>query len=420
MGKELSGNRYNLQRLIFLRFIVTLGEIGAVAYAISELRIVLPLALITIILGSVVLLSILTLFRLRLPAPVSRFELFVQLNIDVVVLTALLYYTGGSTNPFAPLYLLPLTLTAASLPGLYAWAMVLVTTCCYSMLFYFYVPLPDMHGSHAYGFRIHVLGMWLGFILSAVLIAGFISRMARTVRSRDRKISTMREQQLRQERILALGTLAAGAAHELGTPLTTMAILLKDQQPDHPISTITLDTLNQQLDRCKSILGTISAASGEVRAVAGSSSRLDEHMHQLTDNWLKTRTDVRANVIFNGAQPAPSIVTDQTLDQALVNIFNNAADASPQDVTITGEWSNDVLILEVADRGEGLSPNIADLAGELIHSTKQDGLGLGLFLTYATLERLGGKVQLYNREGGGVLCQVRLPLANIQIPDGHD
>jgi len=420
MEKEPSGNSYNLQRLILLRFIVTLGELGAIVYAIRELRIALPMVPVTIILGSVVIVSVLALFRLRLSAPVSRLELFAHLNIDVVALTALLYYTGGSTNPFAPLYLLPLTLTAASLPGLYAWAMVLITTCCYSMLLYYYVPLPDMHGSHAYGFRIHVLGMWLGFILSAALIAGFISRMARTVRSRDKKISALREQQLRHERILALGTLAAGAAHELGTPLTTMAILLKDQQPDHPVSTTTLNTLNQQLDRCKSILGTISAASGEVRAVAGGSSRLDEHMQQLADNWLNTRTGVRANVTFNGIQPAPCIVADQTLDQALINIFNNAADASPQDVTITGSWNDNVLVLEVADRGEGLSPNIADLAGGTIHSTKQDGLGLGLFLTYATLERLGGKVQLYDREGGGVLCQVRLPLTNIQIPNSHD
>jgi two-component system sensor histidine kinase RegB len=415
-----NGNAINLRRLLWLRVIVLLSEVVAISYAITELHIMLSLIPLVLVIGVMTLINLLSLVRLRQPWQVSNLELFSQFILDVLALTIMLFYTGGSTNPFAPLYLLPLTLTAVSLPYIYTWLMVLLTVGCYSILLFYYVPLPEMHGSHDHGFRMHVFGMWLGFLFSAVLIASFLVRMADTVRRQDRKISRLREQQLRQEQILALGTLAAGAAHELGTPLSTMAILLKDQQPGQPVPEKVLDTLRHQLENCKSILASISASSGQVRAVSGSGSRLDVHLQQLIDDWLSSRTEVKAIVKLSGVQPAPLVVADQTLDQALLNIFNNAADASPVDVAISGEWDDDTLMLEVSDRGEGLSPDIADIAGESIHSTKQDGLGLGLFLTYATLERLGGRVQLFNREGGGVLCHVSLPLGTIQIADDHD
>ena len=424
MAKNLTDTRnsnfINLDRLVLLRLIVIVGEIFAIYYAVSDENMLLPLTSLVTILAAMTLISLLTLIRLRMAWPVHDAELFAQFTLDIFALTGMLYFTGGSTNPFAPLYLLPLTFTAAILPATYTWAMFVLAVSCYSLLLFFYIPLPEMHGSHDHGFQMHIFGMWLGFLLSAVLIAGFVVRMSNTVRRQDMKISKMREQQIRQEHILSLGTLAAGAAHELGTPLSTMAILLKDQKPEHPISAGSLEILKEQLSRCKSILGSISAASGHMRAESGRGEQIDQYLRQIISRWLSSRPNVNAEVVLDGYQPAQFILADQTLEQALLNIFNNAADASPHDIKITGRWDKQLLVVEVADRGEGLSPEIADKAGESIHSTKQDGLGLGLFLTYATLERLGGKVQLFNREGGGVLCQVMLPLENIQITKDYD
>lgn len=412
-----AGNAINLRRLIWLRFIVIAGEAAAILYGIISLDIRIALTPLTILVAGFTVFNLLTLARLQQARPVHDIELFAHFTVDVLALTIFLYYTGGSTNPFAPLYLLPLTLTAASLPSRYSWSMVLITVACYSLLLVYYVPLPEMHGAHDHGFRLHVLGMWLGFLLSALLIAGFVVRMAATVRRQDQKIAELREQQLRNEQILALGTLAAGAAHELGTPLSTLAIVLNDMQTNEPVDAGTLTTLRQQVDRCRTILGSISASAGAARAESGSGVCLDTHLQALINTWIGQRHGIQPHVELQGTQPAPRIVADQTLDQALLNIFNNAADASPQDVQITGSWTTQELQLEVADRGSGLAQELLDKSGKTIYSTKQHGLGLGLFLSYTTLERMGGAVHLFNREGGGVLCRITLPLTNIIITE---
>ena len=409
------GNNINVRRIIWLRLIVLLGAIVAAWLTTTYLHVELPIFSITIILLLTFTVSTASLLRLRMSWPVSNDELFAQLIIDVLVLTSLLYYSGGSTNPFAPLFLLPLVLTAATLYGWYVWAMVALTIGCYSLLLFFYIPFPETHDMHGDGFRLHVVGMWLGFIFSALLVAGFTARMAITVQRQNKKIADLREKHLKHEHVLALGPLAAGAAHELGTPLSTMAILLKDLSPETPLSESKLSTLRGQVDRCKTILGSISAASGEIRAESGSVTKLDDYLPHLLERWKKSRTDVVFKSNFEGAKPAPSIVVDQTLDQALLNILNNAADASPDNIEINGHWSDQELTLVVSDRGTGLSPELEEKAGEHILSTKQDGMGLGLFLTYTTLERLGGEVRIYNREGGGVKCQINLPLSTIKL-----
>lgn len=409
------GNSINLQRIIWLRLIVLLAEVITVWLTIDYLKVELPLPPISIVLSINFILSIASLVRLRMPWSVTNSELFVQLAIDVILLTCLLYYSGGSTNPFAPLFLLPLVLTAAILAGWYAWLMVALTIGCYSLLLFYYIPFPETHNMHGEGFRLHVVGMWLGFIFSALLIAGFTARMAVTVQRQNKKIANLREKHLKHEHVLALGTLAAGAAHELGTPLSTMAILLKDLSPDTPLSQTKLNTLASQVERCKTILSSISAASGEIRAESGRVSKLDEYLTSLLERWQLSRENIVVKISLHGSQPAPDIVVDQTLDQALLNILHNAADASPDNIDIVGQWSDLELTLTVSDRGHGLAPELVGKAGEAVISTKQDGMGLGLFLTYSTLERLGGTVRLYNRDGGGVKCQITLPLSTIGL-----
>jgi len=377
------GNKINIQRIIWLRLIVLVGAIFAVWSTTTYLHVELPIFPISFILSVAFIISIASLLRLRMPWPASNNELFAQL---------------------------------ATLSGWYAWAMVALTICCYSLLLFFYIPFPETHAMHGGdGFRLHVVGMWLGFIFSALLVAGFTARMAITVQRQNKKISDLREKHLKHEHVLALGTLAAGAAHELGTPLATMAILLKDLSPDTPLSESKLKTLQGQVERCKTILGSISAASGEIRAESGSVSNLDNYLSNLLERWQHSRSDVIVKSDFQGTQPAPSIVIDQTLDQALLNILNNAADASPENVEINGQWDDQQLTLSVSDRGTGLSPELEEKAGESILSTKQDGMGLGLFLTYTTLERLGGEVRIFNRNNGGVKCQIKLPLSTITL-----
>jgi two-component system sensor histidine kinase RegB len=228
-------------------------------------------------------------------------------------------------------------------------------------------------------------------------------------------LAAMRENALRHERVLALGTLAAGAAHELGTPLSTMAVLVKDIAPEQGISADKLGILRTQIARCKEILASLSAAAGQVRAESGQSLALDTWLRELVDKWLALRPGVNARQHFEGTQPAPRVVAELTLAQAITNILNNAADASPDNVEIDARWSADELVLEIADRGAGLAPEVQASAGEPFLTTKSDGLGLGLFLAYTTFSRFGGDVRLMQRDGGGVLCRLTLPLAALKV-----
>jgi two-component system sensor histidine kinase RegB len=293
--------------------------------------------------------------------------------------------------------------------------MVLLTVACYSALLFFYVPLPGAHAMHDDAFQHHVAGMWLGFLLSAGLIAWFAVRMADTRRERDRLASEMREQALRHERVLALGTQAAGAAHELGTPLSTLAVLLKDARPEEALGERRLATLREQIGRCKSILSSLTADAGAARAEGGTAVALDRWLTDILEKWRAMRPDASVHPDLSGHEPAPRVFAEQTLAQAVTSLLNNAADASPQAVEMRARWTTDELTLEIGDRGPGLSPSVRDRLGQAFLSTKDEGLGLGLFLAQTTVQRLGGALTIQAREGGGTCCRLTLPLAALRL-----
>jgi two-component system sensor histidine kinase RegB len=380
-----------------------------------------------------VLLNLLTWWRLSFDLPVGSLELFLQLSMDVLVLTVLLYYGGGSTNPFVSIYLLPLVLTAAALPRRYTWAMAALTLSCYSMLMVWYVPLPHHPGGAMSGmdrnmdmsmpagtaittdvldaFNTHVLGMWLGFLISAVVVAYFAVEMARAVRIRDAQLTKVREETLRNERIVALGLQAAGAAHELGTPLSTMAVVIgelhgecKDQAQNE-----NLNILDEQVRNCRRILDSLLAHANET----GSELPLDEFIRNVLDEWQLLRPTAHYRLHLETPRPAPRLRTDLALRAALLNLLNNAADASPDEMDILLRWDDTNVMLDIHDHGQGLTPEAAARAGSAFFTTKQEGRGLGLFLANATLERRGGSVRLSNREGGGASTEVILPVRSL-------
>lgn len=404
----------NLRRLLLVRLIVLTGLALAALYAMNVLHLDLHIEWVVAVFFVMALFTLATGLRLRRAMHVYEIELFGHLLVDVLALAVLLYLSGGATNPFVTLFLIPLALASAALRPSYVWTIAFAAVLAYTILLNFHVPLP--HGD-AHGFGLHVFGMWIGFVLSAVLIAMFAGRISATLRERDRLVSAIRERALEEERILALGTLAAGAAHELGTPLSTLAIIAGELRPEQPLTEKRADQLRTQIDRCRTILGSLTAAAGEARAEGGSVQKLDDWLDATVCAWRESRPDAQARVRWSGTEPAPRIVADRTLTQAIVNILHNAADASPEAIELSGSWSSDTLVLEIADRGSGIDPNIQRHVGEPGVSTKSQGLGLGLFLAYATLSRLGGDVQLVNREGGGVCCRLELPLDNLVVPE---
>jgi len=405
-----------LQRLLLLRSALLAAQAAAVLIAQRHLSIPLPWHAMSVVLIALGLVSIAVWLSMRRDRTVGPREFFVHLLTDVAGLSVLLYLSGGSANPFVSLYLVPLVIAAIALPSVYVWAMALVTASCYALLFRLYMPVPELHVAHNFG--LHLLGMWINFVVSALIIAWLVARMAHAIRTRDAKIARQREEALRNERIVALGTLAAGAAHELGTPLSTMAVILGEIAHDHardPDLKRDITTLRTQVEVCKHTITRMVAAAGQARAEGGGVQPIDEFMRETLERWRLIRPAVSVSEHLAGAAPAPSIVNEQTLRQAIINLLNNAADASPDHVELNCSWDRDRLNLEIRDRGPGLSREAAAHAGRLFFSTKPagQGNGIGLILARATLERLGGRVELKPREGGGACTLLELPLSGL-------
>ena len=413
----LDAGARNLKRLFVLRWIALAATAGAVAAAKQIAGVDLPLAPLVVVLGAAVVLNAWTGMRLRSPRPVGDPELFLQLLADVGVLTGVLYFTGGWSNSFVTLFLLPLMIAATLLPARHAWAMAGITFACYTLLGFFYLPLPHIHhGENEFG--LHVIGMWVSFALSAGVIAYFVVHMAQSLRRRDRELATARENALRDSQVLAMGTLAAGAAHQLGTPLATMAVVVRELERSHgadPTLNQDLRELRTQIDHCKRILSDIAASAGAQRAEGGSSQPLDEYLARAIENWQALRPGVNVQCAWEGPRPAPRIVNELTLGQSLVSLLDNAADASPEGIEMVGSWTPTMLSLEIRDHGAGVSPEIVRAAGRAAISTKPDGHGVGLMIATAAIERFGGKVTLMNRAGGGACTRLDLPLERIAV-----
>ncbi|NTV88314.1 MAG: HAMP domain-containing histidine kinase, partial [Burkholderiaceae bacterium] len=347
----------------------------------------------------------------RLMIPVTGWELFAYLQLDVLALALLLFFSGGASNPFVSLLLLPLIIAAALLPAGCVWAMAGVTVVVYTTLMFYHLPLPGMLSGHGPGFQAHLWGMWLVFVISALLIAGFVARLAAALRARDRQVSQWREKALRDEQILALGMFAAGAAHELGTPLSTIAVLARELERAHGGDAelrADLRTLREQVEVCKTILGDL-LRSADLSADRETTQPLDVLLEHTRIRWQLIRPRVPLRVSCAGSPPLPAVAAPQTIGQTLINLLNNAADACPRGIDLAGYWDPRRVVIEIRDQGASMTPEVARRAGEAFFSTKKEGLGIGLLLANTALERLGGQVSLLRDPQGGTCTRIDLP-----------
>ncbi|MGD2056739.1 MAG: ATP-binding protein [Gammaproteobacteria bacterium] len=405
----------NLRRLFLLRNFTIFGVALGITVAISVYALELPLTPLAITTGLLATLNALTWLRLKSRRRIADAELFAQMLLDVAGLSAVFYFTGGAGNPFVWFYLLPLMIAATILPRAYTWAMAGVTIACYSALFLYNQPLPHAHTHPEGGFQMHVFGMWLGFVISAGFVAVIIVGMAHSLRERDRKLAEAREQALQNEQLVAMGTLATGAAHELGTPLGTMAILISDLEKEHagkgdPEMNTKLAILGRQIARCKEALAVISASAGANRAEAAYRMPVKRYLEEVISEWQSQRPAATLEYRIDPQMPDAEMLAERTLTQALINILNNAADASPEHIRMEATCSASELMMDIVDQGPGLQEDLQLLLGKRPVSTKPGGLGVGLFLAQATIQRLGGRLSIRGRAPGGTLTRIALPL----------
>lgn len=472
---DAGAHRRNLARLCLLRGLLVLALV--LAAGLAEWLGGVPLhrdggLLLAVLLFTGVNLG--TLWRLRHGGAVGETGLFLQLAVDVLLMTLVLYRTGGATNPFVSYFLVPLTIAAATLRLRYTAALAALTLAAYTLLLNHYLPFGlfgrepgalllepvatvapavdagtaegtvpgnpggyDGYGAHAGhagpapdtaavtgagehavhalaagdGFNLHVVGMWLNFLLSAGLITFFVSRMSHALREQDRQLALQHEALLQREQVLALGALAAGAAHELGTPLATMSVIAREIEAGLPGDSPLREeaaVLRGQLAQCREILHGLRAQA------AGEPPR------QPLSRLLRHAVD-RMEVMHPGRAfrlslelPDREVKAPATLPQVLVNLLDNAAQAARSRVDVRaaeapGEWR-----LEIRDDGAGIAPEVAPRLGEPFVSGREEGLGIGYFLSHASVNGWGGSIRLQPRAEGGTLTTLRLPWSVLQ------
>ena len=405
--------------LIRLRWLAIAGQVVLIAGVQVLLSLDLPLGGLFAIVAVEVLTNLaLTLARSRL-APLPRATTGAVLALDLLLLTALLHFSGGPFNPFTFLFLVHVSLAAVTLSRSGAWAIAALALAAYGALFLLdtrpAVGALPKEGSHALAGGIghdpshivlHIRGMWVGFAVSAVFIVLFVQQVRAALQRRDRQLEVARARAARSERLAGLATLAAGAAHELATPLSTIAVVAKELErrlSDRDAEVEDVRLIRSEVKRCRQVLDHLAEDAGEWTGEALVEVPLN--------TWLESATR-DLPVVIEGPPPAESFpIPQRALGRTLRGLVKNALDAGASTIRIHAEVTPTSLSIRVQDDGQGMPEEVLARARDPFFTTKPpgQGMGLGLFLAHALVERLGGELDLASKEGEGTTVSIQLP-----------
>jgi two-component system sensor histidine kinase RegB len=338
------------------------------------------------------------------------------MGFDTLLLTALLALSGGPSNPFSVLYLVDVALGAMVLPPALTWGLLLMALGCFGALF---IPLPGALGrpplGHAELMTLHLKGMWVAFAVAAMTLVAFILRVRRTLAQREAELAQERERAGRRERLASLGTLAAGTAHALGTPLSTIAVAARELERRLeclPDAAEDARLIREQVERCRRALAQMSAEAGQPVGEALHPRALENLLHEALDG-LPEAGRVRVEMAEGLAQASAALPV-RALGQSVQALVRNALQASPPDTAVVLRLALEpgLLRVEVEDRGEGMPPEVLARAGEPFFTTRHagQGLGLGLFVARSLAEQLGGDLSLASTPAQGTRARLTLPL----------
>lgn len=411
----MANHHNNLLQLTYIRTVTLFGQSAAILFALYILQAELNVWILASTLAALALMNLATYARLGSGWPVTEPEFFTQLVADVVLYGCLLFQTGGATNPFIFLLLVPLIICSATLSQRFSLMMGGLVIGIYSSLLFYFIPIIEADTRHQHAllnlFDLHITGMWINFLLTVGVVTWFIVRMRQSMDRQQERLEEEREKRIHDQQLLSLATMAAGTAHELGTPLSTMRVLvseLKAEREDDPELQEDLDLMRQQIDACSERLQQFTRSVREEQA----SQRLEpfgDILQDVIEQWMIQRPYVTHRLIMESSGATPIIRNSTSLRQSILNILNNAADAAPKDIEVSLNWDDNDITLLIHDQGPGLSLEAHDNLGKPFVSTKGRGLGIGLFLTATTLARYDGSVRLYNHPDGGTLTEVIIP-----------
>lgn len=407
----------NLLQLIQMRWLAVAGQLLTVLVAIFAMDIELPLVEMVTLMAVLAVFNVASWLRFRLQLPVNNGELFAGLMVDVLVLASQLYYSGGSSNPFIYLFLLQVVVGAVVLRPRYTWAIVVATGSSFVALTQWHLPLVLPGAQPQTASPYYVAGLLFCFLANAAMLVIFIGRIGRNLRQRDASLADLRQRAAEEEHIVRMGLLASGAAHELGTPLATLSVILGDWARMTPFAAEPelreeLEQMQVQVRRCKTIVTGILQSAGETRGDSPEKTTLHDFLDDLLEHWQHTRP-VKALTIEREDLPNLNIIADTAIGQMIDNVLDNALEACPHgQIRVVATCTSQHFRITVLDEGPGFSAHMLQHFGKPYESTKgRAGGGLGLFLCVNVARTLGGRIDARNRTEGGAEVTITIPLS---------
>jgi two-component system sensor histidine kinase RegB len=389
--------------LIRLRWLAVAGQAAAVLSTGYGLGFDVPIGWCFLCIGFAVLLNL----ALRLRYPVSRRlgdnEATAILSFDIFQLAALLFLTGGLVNPFSILFLAPVMISAASLPMRRTFLLLVVALGCATVLTFWRRPLPWLPGQDLQLPMLYSVAIWVALAVGAAFIAIYATRVAEEARQLAGALTATELALARAQHLSQLDGLAAAAAHELGTPMATLALVVKEmtrlKPPPGPFAD-DLALLAQEIGRCRAILGKLASLGEDSAGPLGEMT-----IGQLIEEIVAPHRplDIAIRVETEGEAPEPVCRRNPGMLYGLRNIIENAVDFAEKEVRVVASWSDDQVKIGIADDGRGVAPHILARLGEPYVTTRGEdgrdsagGLGLGLFIAKTLLERTGAATSIVN------------------------
>jgi len=406
--KRFFKSQNQINTLLSLRGVAIVIQLIIVLLVSQGLGYQLPVFALLSVIGFEVLFTVSCYFYYGNKPKTTQLSLFKQVLADVLFLSLLLYFSGGATNAFVSLLLIPIAIAAVTLP---LW--MLAITAIFSVASYsFMLWLMPMHVIHG-NMQGHFIGMWVNFLFSTLVVSLVVTKLARAINEKERAIAKYREKQLKQEKLVALGIASAQVTHQLATPLATALLLVDELKEEYSEDDVVID-IQTQLQRCSDSLHNFRQQTFDIKNQVAKTIFINDIVEQIQQHTLLNYPDINLEVV-NDNKTNASVLVDGAFLPAIFNLINNGVRASKMNksnkLVLSVGVNKNKLLLTIKDFGTGFTDSkLTKLGLELVES--DEGLGMAVFLSHASLERLGGKLTLSNHQQGGALVSLLLPLDN--------